>query len=47
MFEDLEAQALATLLPPNGHPRPYWLDQAHSICRQWHEESRLGEWEGM
>lgn len=29
MSEDPEAQALATLLPPNGYPRPRWSDQCH------------------
>ena len=29
MSEDLEAQALATVLPPQGYLRPHWSDQAH------------------
>lgn len=29
MPEDLEAQALATLLPPNGYPKPRWSGQGH------------------
>ena len=46
MSEDPDAQGLAPLLPPNGYTRPPGLVR-DTVCRPWHEVSRLREQEGM